>query len=293
MRYDHTRLTIRERDLWEILDLAFVVLKTQFKPLLINCSLLWGPMMLINWFLLWGLIRYEQTGEFVSRHCLAMTCLAIIQAPLATLGGTLFLGRNVFYDPLPPGKVLTDIVGLAPRWLWGFGVVRGVIPAWVLAGTIDPSEPFSAPEGWLIGLTFLVCVMRSFNAYLAEVLVLERSAYWVGKSQQSSVSRRLKMLRTSGSGDGISRMISLSLPTAFLCFVLAGNAWFGLRIVAGTNRFDMIFFSVCWTLALGLCAMFWMVVNYLSYLDLRIRREGWELELQLRGAAAELKERTL
>ena len=40
--------------------------------------------------------------------------------------------------------------------------------------------------------------------------------------------------------------------------------------------------------AMWTVAAFFAVVRYLSYLDLRIRREGWEVELQVRAEAERL-----
>ena len=41
-------------------------------------------------------------------------------------------------------------------------------------------------------------------------------------------------------------------------------------------------------LAMWIVASFFAVVRFLSYLDLRIRREGWEVELRLRAQAARI-----
>jgi hypothetical protein len=42
-------------------------------------------------------------------------------------------------------------------------------------------------------------------------------------------------------------------------------------------------------LSAWLVAGYLAVVRFLQYLDLRIRREGWEIELQLRAEAARLQ----
>ena len=43
-----------------------------------------------------------------------------------------------------------------------------------------------------------------------------------------------------------------------------------------------------WPLAMWLTAAFVTVIRFLSYLDLRIRHEGWEVELRMRAEAARL-----
>ncbi len=51
-----------------------------------------------------------------------------------------------------------------------------------------------------------------------------------------------------------------------------------------------MFVEVYVPVALWLIVIFSTVVRFLLYLDLRIRREGWEIELKVRAAANELKE---
>jgi hypothetical protein len=48
--------------------------------------------------------------------------------------------------------------------------------------------------------------------------------------------------------------------------------------------------EVVYPASLWIAAVYFAIVNYLSYLDLRIRREGWEVELKLRAAALDLRE---
>jgi hypothetical protein len=53
--------------------------------------------------------------------------------------------------------------------------------------------------------------------------------------------------------------------------------WFQLQIV--------------WPLCLWLVAAYFSVVRFLSYLDLRIRHEGWEVELLMRAEALRMAAR--
>ena len=45
------------------------------------------------------------------------------------------------------------------------------------------------------------------------------------------------------------------------------------------------------TLAIWIVVGYFSVVRFLSYLDLRIRREGWEVELRMRAEGARLTRR--
>jgi hypothetical protein len=52
--------------------------------------------------------------------------------------------------------------------------------------------------------------------------------------------------------------------------------------------FDQAMFTLYFPLALWLVVGYFTVVRFLSYLDLRIRREGWEVELLMRAERTRL-----
>jgi hypothetical protein len=290
MQFDRTQIVIRQRDLWEVVDLALVVVRHLFRPLLAATALIMLPIFVVNWILLWPLISQEQNGEYAFRFALAMACLTVIQAPLASLSGVLYLGRVTFHESMTLSRLARELAELSPRLAWGIGLMRLVFPAWVVAAFIDPSESFSAAENWLIFVTMGAWLIRAINPYIAEVIVLERNPYFGGQQRRMTVGRRLRLLRSSGGSEAISRLITMAIPALLVTLAMAGTFWFALRITLGTNRLDMIGFALALTLSLAAISMFLMVVDFLSYLDLRIRREGWEIELQLRAAAASLTE---
>ena len=51
---------------------------------------------------------------------------------------------------------------------------------------------------------------------------------------------------------------------------------------------EYLTYSVHLQVAVWIVVSYFMVVRYLSYLDLRIRTEGWEVELTMRAEAARL-----
>ena len=71
-----------------------------------------------------------------------------------------------------------------------------------------------------------------------------------------------------------------------LTFTGNGVIWFGFF----QSYLPSMFVEVYVPVALWLIVIFSTVVRFLLYLDLRIRREGWEIELKVRAAANELKE---
>ena len=73
---------------------------------------------------------------------------------------------------------------------------------------------------------------------------------------------------------------------------LAASVWLSCVIIRGLLVYDWeyqgLVFTVFYPLAVWLVVGYLTVVRFLSYLDLRIRREGWEVELMMRAEQARL-----
>ena len=81
-----------------------------------------------------------------------------------------------------------------------------------------------------------------------------------------------------------------------ISLAVAAATTFGLLFTLGYLRAmldhtwdtDEVWTSIFVPASMWIVVWFFTVVRYLSYLDLRIRREGWEVELQVRAAAQRL-----
>jgi hypothetical protein len=80
---------------------------------------------------------------------------------------------------------------------------------------------------------------------------------------------------------------SLVLGTGLILVIWASIWWLRGWL---TFRFDITeaMYSVYLQVAVWTVIGYFTVVRYLSYLDLRIRSEGWEIELAMRAEAARL-----
>ena len=58
--------------------------------------------------------------------------------------------------------------------------------------------------------------------------------------------------------------------------------------LTGVQRAEVAIWNIVISIALWLVIGYFTIVRFLSYLDLRIRREGWELELSMRAEADRL-----
>ena len=86
--------------------------------------------------------------------------------------------------------------------------------------------------------------------------------------------------------------IGLALASLLIGGALVASFWLTLWTVISqlSGRWHSLETAYAWYLPIALWMVigFFAVVRFLSYLDLRIRREGWEVELMLRAAATRL-----
>ncbi len=83
-------------------------------------------------------------------------------------------------------------------------------------------------------------------------------------------------------------MGGVALGGALLFAAFAGGSRVVLWQLTGYWTTELVTFRVLLPLAGWLVLGYFAVVRFLAYLDLRIRREGWEVELTLRSEADQL-----
>lgn len=288
MKLDRTRIVIRERSLTGILDLALRVWKDMFLPLWWASAPLIVPLAVINWWLLRELVDLEMTAASIWRYSWNMALLVTLEAPLATSAATLYLGQAIFDQQLRPRELLREL----RRWFGLLLVIqlgfRGVMLGWFLAWRIEPYDDYTSVEFWLVGLVFAALLLRIVRPYITEVLLLERNPLRA-RPGAVSVSKRVSNLRRAGSNEAVGRMlITAPLAAGVLCSAWAA-AWFFQGTFFNQWQPGPLLVHVVLPACMWLVAIYLMVVRFLTYLDLRIRREGWEVELQLRAGAEALR----
>lgn len=275
MQLDKTRIAIRERSLPELLDLTLVVGRRHFWPL-------------VGWWLVgvapWAGLNYwllVVAGEGFSEHDLVdpdrvmsflyfQTLLTVLEVPWATAPLTLYLGQALF-DPRPRSRqILTDWLRALPQLLWFQGLWRVVLVVPVITAIL----PYVA---W---------------PYLNEVTLLERNPLWSTKRTGTTTWRRSRNLHGRSSGELFGRWVAAALCGAWL----TGGLWFAGLVLKSYVlnidwEFDVTTFTLWYPAALWGAAGFLAVLRFLSYLDLRIRHEGWEIELRMRAEATRLERR--
>jgi hypothetical protein len=259
MTYDRTLIVIRERSFLELLDLALLVVRD--RPVVLGLTALAGiaPFAALNIWLLSDL-------EFPRALWL---WLLIMETPWATAPLTVVLGELMFGARPRPGPILGRLAVTFPSFFVTQFLVRGALFVSMIGYVLVPSR----------------------FCFLSEVVVLERHGAWKSLRRSAAICRGFEgeyLIRALG-------QIVLGLTFA-LCF-RSGVESMGSVMAGGELTWDqpglsdlggLLFQGGVW-----IAIAFFAVVRFLSYIDRRIRLEGWEIDLRLKSVARALEERPL
>ena len=251
MAFDQTMIAIRERRQVDLFDLALMVIRR--RPLPIFWATLAGvaPFVALNAWLF---------GVLGEGHASLALILWWVEAPLALAPLTLVLGGMMFGQTPSPRAVARQLVQAALGLLWTHGLLRLVPLYW-----LPPRLVFAN-----------------------EILLLERAGW-------------LKLWKRGGrialGREGNLFFLDMIYPIAV--WALALGAYFGLgrliqAVLAEPLTWDIFnataLTGLTFQLPLWVAAAYFAVVRFLTYIDQRIRLEGWEVELRLRAAGEALAE---
>ncbi len=295
MQLFQNRIAIRERSFLDILDLALRVIRAHAKPLFVFFLIGVVPAVCFNaWVLadyaepdfelgevgtqllsliLWGIpVRPEVPATYMA----AMLVLILWEIPLVTAGMTKYLGHALFAERPDMRVMRRELLGVLPQLLWYQVLWRSISLAVLISG---PLLLVSVPV-WII----LFGVWPFFN----EVILLERNPMFAGRKKRMTTRRRVRDLHKLYQ----SELFFRSIMTAIAGAGLFGAVWFSSVILQGLLVYDWEFtgivFMVFYPLAVWAVVGYLTVVRFLGYLDLRIRQEGWEVELMMRAEEAQL-----
>ncbi len=278
MQLDDNRIAIRERSFVDVMDLALRVIRTYAGPLAVALLAGVGPMMCFNAWLLAGYTDPNMVEEIPldSGGIIAVpwwylwytVLLIIIEIPLATAPITLYLGQVLFQEKPEVRQIVRTYWRSLPQMLWYQVILRALLTPWVIT--------------WLL--------LFAAWPYLGEIILLERNP-WRTRRGRMTTYRRAKALHGRSGGDLFARWLG-AFAVGALLYV---SVLFSIYIVAGMllNEWTLSgpVFTICLPLAMWLLVGFFAVVRFLAYLDLRIRCEGWEVELVMRAEGARLTRR--
>jgi hypothetical protein len=297
MQLDNTRIAVRERGMIDTLDLTFQVMRT-FAPQLIFALLLGiVPLAVLNYFLVgWMAVRIDD-DDFAAptRYLWNYGLLVFFQAPLATIFAEAYLGAAVFKEEKPLRRILRDVGAMFWSLAWCQLLLRGTLIATILPLFIYGQEFNPFVEILLVlGIAALAAGLRAFRPYINEIIVLERNPLWSRNPQSMTVGKRSAFLHGPSSGDLLAQWLGSLLVVGLLGYAV----YMSLQVLYSVMFSDPTFggwaqMHVVAPLAMWSITAFIGVFRFLSYLDLRIRQEGWEVELLVKAEAARLSEKLM
>ena len=294
MELDQTNIVIRERGASETLDLSLFVLRENIGRLLLLLALGSLPFALANYLAVGWMLDvdsrdYDEMTIFAYqvRHYFWMISLITIEAPLATVFITRYLGDYVFLGKLSTTVVVRDVVRRMGSLLYAQGIIRGGLLVLVFALMIDSNNELYVAEVLCALLLMGNLLVRAVRPYINELLLLERNPIFFARPNQLTAGVRSARLHRDDSS-ALNRfltgcafgvvlalsLINLSYSLGAVLFVSSGVGPLLQHVVVPMS---------CW-LAVG----FVSVTRFLNYLNRRIEAEGWELELRVKAEAARL-----
>ncbi len=241
---DRTLVQIRERSLVDVLDLAVVVVRDRPATLALAAAMGIGPFVALNAWL------FRSATDLAWGIPLVLWTL---EAPIATAPLTVVLGGLMFGRRPTVGRVVVTVLRSAVALIVVHGLIR-------------------------IALFFLI---PSRLAFANEIILLERGGWW-------KVLRRGGDLG-SGRAGGLFLMgvFQVALAIGFATLSYVGTGRLGQAVMAEDLTWDTPAASALaglrFQLPIWLVVAFFAVVRFLTYIDQRIRLEGWEVELRLRA----------
>lgn len=249
--WTRTRVAIRERDTREIIDLALALIRREG----------------------WALLRWWLLGMFLP--------FFLIQAVI------LLAYPRIWTDNYDTSVLLILLGSVAIAALFLNGVTSGLITAHLGLTVFDAQPSFATVlRIWLSGLgSRLVTLLLPFSSpMLNEVIFLERLSFW-RRADRVRFRQRLKTLASYGltinSYGGLQAWLTVLIAVLTILIVFATG-----QVVGGSVSWGL--FLLALHLGLAIAGGYLAVVRFLTYLNVRIKYEGWDVELAMRAAAARL-----
>jgi hypothetical protein len=256
MIYDRLLIEVRERSFLDLVDLTFCVVRE--RPVPISLAALTGilPCVAANYALEIDPLRAP--FFFIG--------LLILEVPLATAPLTVVLGDLMFDVPPAPRRIFRALLGALPSLVFAQLILRGVLLLTVVGYFFFPSR----------------------YAFLDEVILLERLRWF------KAVGRAGAVCRGREGEYFLSWIGQITLGVVFVvCFATGGEAivsvLLGAELSWSRPETDVLS-EILFQGAVWIAVAYFGTFRFLSYIDRRIRLEGWELELRLKATGAALEQ---
>ncbi|WP_417749078.1 hypothetical protein [Rosistilla oblonga] len=292
MQLDRTHVVVRPRSSSELCDLALLLMRQYFFPLCVAFFVGVLPFALLNALLIgWLPIESEfegladdETLAWRTEYVVLMASLIFLEAPLAGIFATLYIGQAVFEQRPTWRQVAQDAWATCRRWVWILGILRGPLPALLI---LMWCWWLGDADGLAILFMMLILIFvgsfRAFRPHAPEILLLERCPLRSDKSGAVTFARRSHLFHTPVVGDSVNRFVTMMLLSVLLTVSLFFAMIFLQGVFAQRWSFNLVAQLVYVPVAMWIVAGYSVLFRFLCYLDNRIRLEGWDVELGLRA----------
>jgi hypothetical protein len=268
MILDDYRIAIRERSYLDVLDLSLRVIRSHAAPLAVAFLVGIGPIAILD-VLLFHYLKLDPKPNDIEDsvpawYLFQVFFLIVWQTPLATAPATLYLGQALFAERPSPRHIASTFLSSLPQLIYYQVFVRALLMLPIFT--------------WF--------VLFALRPYLNEVLLLERNPFSAGRSRQVTTRRRVSSLHGGMEGEFVTRWLCNAGIGLALFLSIVGSLECLAGILTGDLADESIVYTLYFPLALWIVMAFFTVVRFLAYLDIRIRREGWEVELLMRAEQA-------
>ena len=295
MHFDNIQIKIRERAFLDLMDLGLQVFRAHLPRFLLAFACGAVPMQILNHLWFHDLVAVDFREREITRtdtwqlmgFVLCVGQMIFIESQLAGIVATKYLGQALFHEEPRILPTLRQVGRTGWRLLWCQGLTRGVIVAGVLAAW---SRSSNWSFVWLGSLTCLIIVMRALRPFLNEIVLLENNPLLARNTHSLTIGRRSYRLHAPSSGMLIGRWFCSALIGIALSSSVAGVFLFVSGVVFQQWFPGPLLIQIGVPLAMWFVAAYLTVVRFLNYLDLRIRDEGWEVELRMRAEAVRLEQ---
>ena len=254
---DNHFIAIRKRSVGELFDLTLVVLRTEGLRVLGWFAVFVIPLSLLNHAVLtWAadsiLVLDAEEDSWPIFYFLGCVGLIVLETPFASSPLMIYLGKRVFTADSRPSssEVLIDWVEALPQ---------------------------------LVIYTILLFPLILIYDCLPEIVALERSPMFRKKKDQMTTFRRLKNFHRDRFGEQFILLYPLLIFCVILAPTLGAIVSFVFYLGYGPIPSHLPLFVAIQVPVIGWAAtLFMLVFHFLRYINMRIEREGWDVELVFR-----------
>ena len=295
MRFDKTFIAIRERNTLELLDLTMHVIRYHFWPLMVLFCIGVLPWLLIDCWLTGWMVSEANFLDYTFMFYFVMAMLVVSQAQIGTTFLTCYLGHAMFVGRPGIKETIRNTFKTSKIYfLWVHLLFRTVALVLFNAFFLSADNLGNGSNEMLMGvlmpgLVIIGLIVRMLRPFASEMLLLEKTPVRAKPGSKTiDFKTRSSSLHGAVAGDAFSRfMVSVifAVPLAYVFY--SALCWVdGILNLQGaaTRNFNFIY----WPVSLWVTAAVVAVFRFLSYIDTRIRQEGWAVELKMRAEALNL-----